>query len=167
MTAADKNTSATSKTAKESGFLGRCKSIAENAFVSAVVSAIISGGVLLWGTMQLENSKERVASLVRQQVEFDKAQSNVFSQLGLYTGKLFDKAGSEISTRDQLQSAIISAELQVNRLLIALPKRDHELLLQYANELGALSKSLRDVKSPNDLGPVYGKRPSDRTALTA
>jgi hypothetical protein len=129
------------------------KAAAESALVSAVVASIISGVVVVFGTARMETSKEYITSIGRQQSQLDSAQSGMFSQLALYTGKLFEKP--DAANIELVQSAIITTQLQLNRLINELPKSQHADLLEYSKELENLSKSLRGVKSKNDLGPVY------------
>lgn len=133
--------------------LKRWSTALESAFVSAVVAAVISGIVVVWGTARMETSKEYISSISRQQSQLDSAQSALFSQLGLYTGKLFEKP--ESASTDQLQSAITSAQLQVNRLKSELPESQHPVLNEYSKELTVLGTNLRDVKTRYDLGPVF------------
>ncbi|WP_038382713.1 hypothetical protein [Bradyrhizobium elkanii] len=120
---------------------------------SALVSAVVAGVVTVWGTARMETSKEYIASIGRQQSQLDSAQSALFSQLGLYTGKLFEKP--DAASADQLQSAITTAQLQVNRLKNELPESQHPVLNEYSKELTVLETNLRGVKSRYDLGPVY------------
>lgn len=129
------------------------KPFLESALISALVSAVISGVVVVAGTARIETSKEYISAISRQQSQLDSAQTALFSQLGLYTGKLFEKP--DAASSDQLQNAITSAQLQVNRLKNELPKSQHPVLDQYSKELTALGTSLRAVKTRYDLGPVF------------
>jgi hypothetical protein len=133
--------------------LNRWRITAESALVSAIISAVISGLFVVFGTARMETSKEYIASISRQQSALDSAQTALFSQLGLYTGKLFEKP--EAVSTDQLQNAITSTQLQVNRLKNELPKSQHQALDAYSSELTSLGSSLRTVKSRYDLGPVF------------
>lgn len=129
------------------------KPFLESAFISALVSAVISGVFVVFGTARMETSKEYISSISRQQSQLDSAQTALFSQLGLYAGKLFDKP--ESANTDQLQDAITSAQLQVNRMKNELPKSQHVALDEYSKELAVLGTTLRRVKTRYDLGPVY------------
>src|SRR5882724_9462243 len=100
---------------------------------SAFVAAIVSGAVVVFGTARMETSKEYITSISRQQSQLDSAQSSMFAQLGLYTSKLFDKP--DAASIDQLQSSIITTQLQLNRLINELPKSQHASLLEYSKEL--------------------------------
>ncbi len=132
---------------------GNWKPFLENALVAAVVSALVSGLCIVWLESRLENSKQHVAAIIQQKDKFESAQSNIFSQLGLYTGKLFEKPDQ--ANKDPLQSAIIATLLQVSNLKNELPRSDHDVLDKYANDLEKLSKQVREVKTANDLGPIY------------
>jgi hypothetical protein len=140
-------------TATKDWLKGGWKTSLESAFISAFVAAVISSAILIFGTARIETSKEYIASISRQQSQLDSAQSALFSQLGLYTGKLFDKP--EAANPDQVQSAITTAQLQVGRLKNELPEEQHPVLDQYSKELSVLGSSLRNVKTRSDLGPVF------------
>lgn len=134
-------------------WLAKLKAFLENALVSAVVSAIVSGVCIVSLESRLENSKEYVAEILQQKDNFITAQSNVFSQIGLYTGRLFVKPRD--ANKEPLQSAIVSLLFQTDNLRDELPKADRDVLNQYADELENMSKEIRDVQTPDDLGPLY------------
>jgi len=92
----------------------RWKPLIESAFISAITAAAVSGLSTVWFESRLENSKERVSSIIRSKDQFDASQNNVLAQLGLYTGKLFDNAGP--ANKEQLQTAIVTTQIQINRL---------------------------------------------------
>jgi hypothetical protein len=73
--------------------------------------------------------------------------------LVLYTGKLFENSAAP--SKDQLQTAIVTTQIQINRLKGELPKPDHALVTAYTTELDRLNRELRDVKTSKDLQPVY------------
>jgi hypothetical protein len=130
------------------------KPFLESALVAAIVSGAVSALGLVWLESRLENSKEHVAAIVRQKDKFDNAQTTIFSEITQYTGKLFAKP-EQPPDKNQLQTAIIGTLLQLNSFKDELPRSDHDVLDKYADALQDLSKQLRDVKSPNDLGPIY------------
>lgn len=139
--------------ASSSSKLSRLISSAKNFGATALISIIVSSGVSVFWAARLENSKDRVASINKQREQFDTAQNNVITQLGLYTGKLFDGVGS--ANKEQLQIAIIAAQLQLSRLAGELAADDREVISRYSAELDNLSRHLRNVTRANELGPVY------------
>src|SRR5580693_2470116 len=76
-----------------------------SALVSLIISAAASGVATVYFESRLENSKEHVAALVRQREQFDSSQNHVFTELGLFTDKVFGKG--DVSDKEKLQSAII------------------------------------------------------------
>lgn len=134
---------------------GKLRFFVENALIAAVVSAVITVGGVGWLDSRLENSKEHVAAIARQKDQFETSHGDVFAQLGLYTGKVFDKGQIQGSERDRLQAAITKTQIEVAKLKAELPKSDADSIDDYSNELDSLSKNLRNVKRPEDLGPVY------------
>lgn len=132
--------------------------ILENALVPALVSIVMSGLVsaafLVFFESRLENSKEKVATVARQNDQFNNAQSKVFAQLSIYTGKLFDAGEVENKDKENLQTAIIDSQLQVARLRNELRKSGQKPLIEYSEQLDKLSTSLRKVKAKNDLKPI-------------
>ena len=71
----------------------------------------------------------------------------------LYTGRVFDKG--QAGDRDKLQVAITKTQIELTKLRDELPRSDVASVGEYSDELDKLSKHLRNVKGPNDLGPVY------------
>ena len=143
-----------SRSEAHNGTFGKkLRAFAENALIAAVVSAIISGASVVWLESRLENSKERVAAIVHQKDHFEASHSDVFAQLGLYTGRVFDKG--QAGDRDKLQAAITKTQIELTKLRDELPRSDVASVGEYSDELDKLSKHLRNVKGPNDLGPVY------------
>jgi hypothetical protein len=132
---------------------GRFKELAENFGVSAFAGILMAGMVTAYFESRLENSKERVTSIIKQKDQVDTLQSDVFAQLGLYTGKVFEKG--DTSDKEKLESAIIATQIQLNRLKSALPPEDQSLVSNYESELTNLQRHLRDIKTQNDLGPIF------------
>lgn len=125
-----------------------------SALVSLVVSTIVSaviGGVF---SGRLETSKEKLAYLMKQKEQFDTAQNEIITELGLYTSRAFESG--DVGKKEQLLSAIITAQLQLTRLQGDLKQPDDKtILVEYSSELDKLAKELRSVSAPKDLKPVY------------
>lgn len=145
------------KATKSSGKIGKIKVYAEKfgvvALVSLLVSGLVSGAISTYFATRLENAKARVNSIIHQKDQFDASQNDIFAQLGIYTDRLLK--GDDPANKEQLQKAIITAQLQLNRLQTQLREEDRRAVTEYAQELENLAKQLRTVSGPSDLRPVY------------
>ena len=133
--------------------LGRLKRLAGNFGVSAVTGLVMSGLVSTWFATRLENNKEQVSSIIKQKDQVDTSQNNIFMQLGLYTNQVL--SNGDASKKDELRAAIITAQLQINRLRELLKDDDRKVLTAYSEELDNLQKQLRTIEKPTDLKPVF------------
>jgi hypothetical protein len=131
----------------------KLRQLAENFGVSAFAGLLVAGAVTAWFESRLENSKEHASTLIKQKDQVDTSQNNIFMQLGLYTDRVL--TSGDVSKKQELQSAIIAAQLQINRLRDELKEPDQDALTAYANELDNLQKQLRTVEAAKDLKPIY------------
>jgi hypothetical protein len=113
----------------------------------------VAGLVTAWFESRLENSKEHVSTIIKQKDQVDTSQNNIFMQLVLYTDRVL--TNGDASKKQELQSAIVVAQLQINRLREELKKQDQEAVTAYADELDNLQKQLRSVEAAKDLKPIY------------
>lgn len=135
------------------GKFGRFKRLAGNFGVSAIAGLLMSGLVSSWFATRLENNKEQVSSIIKQKDQVDTSQNNIFMQLGLYTNQVL--SNGDASKQDDLRGAIITAQLQINRLRELLKDDDQKVLTAYSEELDNLQKHLRTIQKPNDLKPIF------------
>jgi hypothetical protein len=123
------------------------------ALVAGIIAALVStmiGGVL---TGRIETSKQRLAILLQEKDQFDAAQNRIITELGLFTTRAFES--NDVAKKEQLLSAIITAQLQLNRLQNDLhDPRDSKILLEYASELDKLSRDVRNASGIKDLGSI-------------
>lgn len=141
---------------KRNGHPSRFRQIWENlgvaAIVSLVISSLISGGIGHYFATRLENTKEQVTSLVRYKDQIDASQNKIIAELGIYGDRLIKNR--DAAKVEELESAIITAQLQINRLRGAMRPDDQPLLKEYENELGNLLRQVRSTPGPNDMVPV-------------
>lgn len=127
--------------------------VAENVGVPALVSVFVSTGMASYFESRLENSKDHVAAIVKDKEEFDASQVNIFGQLGLYTNLVLSK--DQNASKNDLYSAIVSAQIQLSRLRHEINAGPESALEKYASELETLRAQLENVKNMKDLKPVY------------
>jgi hypothetical protein len=122
-----------------------------NALISILISGGVSGFALVYFTTRMEASKEHVIEVMKQKEQFDSSQNKLFVELVQYTNHLFSNVETN---KEDLQGAIIIAQLQINRLRNELPPTDYDILNKYSAELENLMKQLRATKAPSDLRPI-------------
>jgi hypothetical protein len=121
--------------------------------VPALVSVFISTLVSIGFQVRLENSKNRVELIIHEREAFDNAQSTLFIELGRYTSQVLDSHNEK--NIENLNAAIVTAQLQAHSLSNELNEPVSIILKQYSDELSVLQNKISDVKNSSDLGPVY------------
>lgn len=138
-----------------SGFKKLFEQIGVSAVVSMLVSGLISGATLVYFESRLTRSTERAHEIIYMQQQIDGAQSNLVGRFGGYTSNIWDTKAVDPIKRDELLKAITDTELQILRMRDRLPASGQTTLKEYNAELDAFTKTLREVKSPQDLGAAY------------
>jgi len=126
--------------------------IAADLAVSVVAAGIVSGLATVYFESRLENSKDRVASLMQSEQRFDASHNEVIAQIGIYTNKLLTTGNAP--DKDKTLAAIIDAQSQLLELKSELSHEDYIVIAKYAAELNRLLNSLNAVSKPTDLNPL-------------
>lgn len=131
----------------------RAESLGATALVATFISTLVSAGVASIFNARMENSKIHATVLMSEKAQFDASHSNLFGQLAIYTDKLLSQDTS--ATKDDLEKAIVSAQLQLDRLKSDLPKHNQGVVTEYSDELEKFMLALRAVNGRANLKPVY------------
>jgi hypothetical protein len=132
--------------------VARLREIAANCGAAALISILISSGTSYYFANKLENTKQDVAALVRLKDQVDESQNKIIAQLGIYGERLIKNY--EPAKTEDLQSTILTAQLQINNIRDRMNAEDQPVLSEYQDQLGVLLRQVRSSPGPNDMVPV-------------
>jgi hypothetical protein len=120
--------------------------------VSVIAAAAVSALFLYYFEVRLENSKNRVATLMASEERFDAAHNDVVVQFGIYSNELFVRNDS--GQKAKFLDAVITTQLELLDLRQHMGDKDIPALSKYADVLAKLRDEIRPVNNQRDLGPA-------------